>query len=92
MTDRQRLSASVDARLLAAGHAAVAAGRAPNLSAWVNEALNRQVEHDRRTAALDDFLAAYEAEHGEITDDDIRQASRRARRASVVVRGGEGAA
>ena len=91
MTDRQRLSASVDAGLLAAGHAAVAAGRAPNLSAWVNEALSRQVDHERRTAALDDFLAAYEAEHGEITDEEISQASRRARRKSVAVRG-EGAA
>jgi hypothetical protein len=29
--------------------------------------------------ALDEFLAAYEAEHGEITDDEMRAATRRAR-------------
>ena len=89
MTGKQRLSASVDGELLEAGKSAVAAGRAPNLSAWVNGALRRQVDHERRMGALDDFLAAYESEHGEITDEDIRQASRRARGRSVVVRGGE---
>ena len=67
MSGKQRLSASVDADLVEAAHAAVAGGRAENLSAWVNEALRRQVDHDRRMQALDDFLAAYESEHGEIT-------------------------
>lgn len=57
----------MDADLVEAAHAAVAAGRAENLSAWVNEALRRQVDHDRRMWALDEFFAAYEAEHGEIT-------------------------
>ncbi|MGH8884852.1 MAG: hypothetical protein ACRDYX_06705 [Egibacteraceae bacterium] len=56
----------------------MADGRIENLSAWVNEALRRQVEHDRRMRALDEFLAAYEAEHGEITDEEMRDATRRA--------------
>jgi hypothetical protein len=86
MTQRERLSASVEAELLAAGRAAVAEGRAPNLSAWVNEALGRQAAHDRRMQALDEFLAAYESEHGEITDDEMRAATRRARERAVVVR------
>jgi hypothetical protein len=55
MSSKQRLSASVDAELVA--------------------------------QALDDFLAAYEAEHGEITDEDMRDAARRARGRAVVVRG-----
>jgi hypothetical protein len=83
---RKRLSATVEAELLAAGRAAVAEGRAESLSAWVNEALRRQADHDRRMAALDDFLAAYESEHGEITDDEIRDAERRSRSRAVVVR------
>jgi hypothetical protein len=91
MTSKQRLSASVDSDLLEAGIAAVAAGRAPNLSAWVNEALRRQADHDRRMSALDEFFAAYEADHGEITTEEIRDATRAARRRSVVVRGGGGA-
>lgn len=87
MSDRQRLSVSVEADLVEAARTAVAAGRAENLSAWVNEALRRQVDHDRRMRALDEFLAAYEAEHGEITDDEIRDATRRARARAVIVRG-----
>lgn len=84
---KQRLSASVDADLLEAGQAAVEAGEAGSLSAWVNEALRRQADHDRRLRALDAFLAAYEAEHGEITDAEIAEATRRARARAVVVRG-----
>jgi hypothetical protein len=86
MTGRERLSATVEAELLAAGRAAVAEGRAESLSAWVNEALRRQAEFDRRMQALDDFLAAYEAEHGEITEDEMREAERRSRSRAVVIR------
>ena len=86
MTQRERLSATVEAEWLAAGRVAVAEGRAESLSAWVNDALRRQAEHDRRMQALDDFLAAYEAEHGEITEEEIRAAERRSRSRAVVVR------
>jgi Arc/MetJ-type ribon-helix-helix transcriptional regulator len=86
MTTRGRLSATVDPELLAAAHAAVVAGRAESVSAWVNEALRRHAEHDARLRALDDAIAAYEAEHGEITDDEIVDATRRARARATVVR------
>ncbi|MGH8909552.1 MAG: type II toxin-antitoxin system CcdA family antitoxin [Egibacteraceae bacterium] len=87
MNGKQRLSVSVDADLVAAARAAVADGRADNLSAWVNDALRRQVDHEQRMRGLDEFLAAYEAEHGEITDVEIRDATRRARARAIVVRG-----
>jgi len=87
MTRKQRLSASVDADLIGAGQREVANGRAENLSAWVNDALRMKAEHDRRMQALDEFIAAYEAAHGEITEDEMLEASRRARERSVVVRG-----
>jgi hypothetical protein len=90
MSIKQRLSASVDAEVLAAAHSAVEGGRAVNLSAWVNEALHRQADHDRRMQALDEFLAAYEAEHGVITDDEIRAVNRRARERATVIRGNVG--
>jgi hypothetical protein len=86
MTNRERLSATVEAEVLAAGRAAVAEGRAESLSAWVNEALRRQAAHDRRMTALDAFLAGYEAEHGEITEEEIRAAQRQSRSRAVVVR------
>lgn len=84
--NRERLSASVDAELLEAGRTAVAEGRAPTLSAWVNEALGRQTEHDLRMQALDAFIERYEAEHGAITEDEIRDATRRARSRATIVR------
>jgi Arc/MetJ-type ribon-helix-helix transcriptional regulator len=87
MSAKGRLSASVDAELIAAAQQAVAHGRAESVSAWVNDALRLKTDHDRRLAALDEFLAAYEAEHGEITEQEMRDAARRARAGAVVVRG-----
>ncbi len=83
---RQRLSATVEADLLEAGRAAVAAGEAESLSAWVNGALRRQADHDSRMRALDEFIKAYEAEHGVITDEEIADVTRRTRARAVVVR------
>ena len=82
-----RLSASVDAELIAAGHRAVRAGLAPNLSAWVNAALTRQIEHDERLAALGEFVTAYEAEFGVIDDAELADAARRDKANADVVRG-----
>jgi Arc/MetJ-type ribon-helix-helix transcriptional regulator len=86
MTIKERLSATVEADLLAAGRAAVADGRAESLSAWVNDALRRQADHDRRLKALDEFLRAYEDEYGEITEDEIQAATRSTRGRAVIVR------
>jgi hypothetical protein len=87
MSQKQRLSASVDTAVMAAAHAAVAAGRAANVSAWVNEGLHRQAEHDHRMQALDDFLLAYESKHGVITEAEMADANQRAQARAVVVRG-----
>jgi Arc/MetJ-type ribon-helix-helix transcriptional regulator len=87
MTTKRRLSASVDAELVAVAQEAVTDGHAESISAWVNDALRLKADHDRRLQALDEFLAAYEAEHGEITDEEMRDAARRARERAVVVRG-----
>jgi Arc/MetJ-type ribon-helix-helix transcriptional regulator len=87
MRTKERLSASVDADLLEAGRRAVTAGRVDNLSTWVNEALRAHMEHERRISALDEFLAAYETEHGEITQREIEEAARSARARAVVIRG-----
>ena len=87
MSIKQRLSASVDAELVAVAQEAVATGQAENVSAWVNDALRLKADHDRRLRAVDEFLAAYEAEHGEITDEEIRDAARSARGRAIVVRG-----
>jgi Arc/MetJ-type ribon-helix-helix transcriptional regulator len=87
MSTKERLSASVDAELIAIAQEAVTQGHAESVSAWVNDALRLKADHDRRLAALDEFLAVYEAEHGEITEQEMHDAARRARARAVVVRG-----
>ena len=87
MSGKERLSATVDTELLAAAQEAVERGEAESVSAWVNEALRLKADHDRRLAALDDFLAAYEAEYGVLTEQEMHDAARRVRAAAVVVRG-----
>ena len=79
----------MDAELVAAAQEAVAEGRAESVSAWVNEALRMKVAHDGRLRALDEFVAAFEAEHGQITEAEMREAARRARGRAVVIRGAQ---
>jgi Arc/MetJ-type ribon-helix-helix transcriptional regulator len=70
MTAKTRLSATVDTDVLESVRAAVAVGEAESVSAYVNDALRLKAEHDRRLRGIDDFIAAYEAELGEITEED----------------------
>lgn len=85
MKGKQRLSVSVDAEFVAEGQAAVAGGRAESLSAWVNAALRKYTEHGRRMQAMDEWIAAYEAEHGEITEEMMDAADRELRARAIVV-------
>lgn len=87
MTEKQRLSASVDAELIAAAERAAKRGEVPTVSAWVNEAMRLKLEHDRRLRALAEFIADFEAEHGEITDAERAAAVREAKRRAIPVRG-----
>ena len=87
MSIKQRLSASVDSDLIAAAENAVKRGSFDSVSAWVNEALRLKLDHERRLEALSVFVGAYEAEHGEISIEEMRLAARRARANAVVVRG-----
>jgi Arc/MetJ-type ribon-helix-helix transcriptional regulator len=89
MTAKSRLSVTIDTDLIAAGQAAVAAGEAESISAWVNDALRLKADHDRRLRGLGDFIAAYEAEHGEITEEEMDTAVRSMRERAIVVRGGK---
>ena len=87
MKSKTRLSTSVDSDLVAAARAAVEAGRAPSVSGWVNEALQRQVQHDLRMAALAQFITAHEAQFGEISEEEMLQATRSMRSRAITVRG-----
>ncbi len=87
MSGKQRLSASIDANLIAAAEAAAARGEVATVSAWVNDAMRLKLEHDGRLRALADFIADHEAEHGEITAADMESAVREVKRRAVPVRG-----
>lgn len=82
-----RVTVTVDDAALTAARAAVRDGGAESLSSWVNSALIEKAARDRRQAMLRRALAEYEAEHGEITEEEIA-AQRRADGAdAIVVRG-----
>lgn len=81
------MTVSVDEGLLDAARAAVERGEAESLSAWFNQAMQRQLDHERRLAAADDYFAWYEAEHGEITQEEMDEAERIMEERSIHVRG-----
>jgi Arc/MetJ-type ribon-helix-helix transcriptional regulator len=85
---KERITVSVDAELAAAATAAVQAGRAESVSAWVGEAMGEKAAKERRLAALAEAVRAYEAEHGPISDDEIVAQARADRDAAAAVRAG----
>ena len=87
MNGKQRLSASVDADLIAAAEQAAARGQVATVSAWVNDAMRLKLEHDHRLRALAELIADYESEHGEITKEEMTDAVREAKRRATPVRG-----
>lgn len=87
MTNKERLTVTIDAELLQAGREAVEAGLAESLSAWVNRALMERVERERQLAALAAAISAYESENGVITDEEIARQRRADREAAIVLRG-----
>lgn len=87
MKRKERLTVTVDKDLIDAGNEALAAGRVDSLSGWVNMALAEHAARERRQRALAEAVAAYEAEFGEITPQELAAQQRADRKAAVVVRG-----
>ena len=77
----------MDAVLIRAAEQAVKRGLATSVSAWVNDALQLKLGQERRLESLAAFVSAYEKEHGEISAEEIRLATRRARAKAVAARG-----
>lgn len=83
---KKRITVTVDADLLATAEAAVRSGRASSLSAWVNLALDQQAREDKRIAGMDAAIAAYEREHGKVTDEEVETQRRAIRRDGIRIR------
>jgi hypothetical protein len=84
---KERVTVTLDRALVEAANAAIAAGRADSLSAWINLAVAEHVAKERRLAALSDLLAGYEAEFGVITPSELAARERDDRRKATVIRG-----
>jgi Arc/MetJ-type ribon-helix-helix transcriptional regulator len=86
---KQRVTVTLDKALVRAGSKAVVTGRAESFSGWINEALSEHVAKERRSQALADAIADYEAEHGVISNTELAAEARAARARAIVVRGGK---
>lgn len=87
MIGKRRLSATVDADLLAAAERAVQTKAVESVSAWVNDAMRKKYENDKRLRALAAYIKQYEAEFGEITEEDMVNAERETKRRTITTRG-----
>lgn len=85
---KKRLTVTVDAAYVKEAEAAVRAGDAASVSAWVNEALSKHSERERRFAAMATAIAEYETAFGKFTDAELEAQRRADRRNAIVVRRG----
>jgi hypothetical protein len=83
---KRRVTITVDDSLVGEAVAAVAAGRAESVSAWVNDAMAERAARERRVAALTDLVTEYEAIHGEISADELAEQAQSDRDAAAVTR------
>lgn len=90
MTIRKtRLTVTVDADQVAAANAAVESGESDSVSAYVNDALAAYNARQRRLAAMDRAIKAYEAQFGEITEEEMAEQYRKDRANAIIVRHGK---
>lgn len=86
MPAKQRLTITIDTALVSAAQRAVDDGSADSISAWVNTAIADKVERDERLLSLASAIADFEAEYGEITQEEIAAQTRADRASATVVR------
>lgn len=84
---KQRITVTVDSDVAEAARAAVEAGDAGSVSAWVGEAIAERVARERRLQAAREAVAAYEAEFGPITEGEMSTAREVVEAQAVVVGG-----
>jgi hypothetical protein len=83
---KRRVTITVDEALVELASTSVDQGKTESVSAWINEAMNDRVARDRRLEVLAELVAAYEAKHGEITDDELAEQAQRDRDAAAASR------
>jgi metal-responsive CopG/Arc/MetJ family transcriptional regulator len=68
---KTRITISVDGDLVADAERAVNEGAASSISAWFNAAAKSASERDRRSRAMAEAIASYEAEFGAFTQEEL---------------------
>lgn len=76
-----RITITVEVDLLNHVQSAVQAGACRSVSEWIGQAIEEQLAKDARLAAMDEWIAEFEAEHGPITDEEIAEQRQRDREA-----------
>ncbi len=77
---------TIDQEALDEALAAVEAGRAESVSAWISDAMEQRRARDQRLSLLAELIAEYEAEHGVITDDELAAQEQADRDAAAMTR------
>jgi Arc/MetJ-type ribon-helix-helix transcriptional regulator len=80
------MTVTVDRALVDAANQAVASGRAPSISTWVNAALAERAAKERQLRAMAEAIAGYEAQFGAISEAELVSQQRDDRRTSIAVR------
>lgn len=82
---KRRITVTVEEDVYETAVKAVEAGRAPSVSAWVNDTLADRKEKERRLNAAAEALAYFKAETGiEFTQEELEEQERRDREAAAV--------
>lgn len=80
---KRRVTITVDDELAREVTVAVDEGRVESVSAWINAAMVDRLARERRLGILAALLVDYEAEHGEITDDELAEQAQQDRDAAA---------
>jgi hypothetical protein len=83
---KERVTVTVDSKLVEAANRAVAEKRVASLSGWVNLALAERAAKEQRLRTLAEAVARYEVEFGNISPAELLAQERADRRNAVVVR------
>ena len=82
---KRRITVTLDDAQVERIREAVSEGRVDSVSAFVARAIEDRIVEDAKLAELAEFIAEYEAEHGEITAEEMAEQERRDHAASAAV-------
>jgi Arc/MetJ-type ribon-helix-helix transcriptional regulator len=85
-TKKQRLTVTVDPKLVQAGQRAVESGEIASVSGWVNAALEEKVHRDHKLRLLAAAISDFEDEFGHIAAEEIAAQQRLDRERNEVAR------